>query len=115
MIRPPIARPQNQWIRRHRDGHLLQATATVLGVCLLLLMLLVVASWPRLESLAVHYEISRLRQQITELEKRRHRLEVDLDTATNPTALRAAGEDLGLQLPTEAQLTTLDELGADRP
>ena len=55
--------------------------------------------WPRLKNTSVHYEITRLRAEVQELELRRRLLTLELERERNPDRLAERAAQLGLQPP----------------
>jgi hypothetical protein len=99
MMESPVAGPSNRFLTPQRDRrwpHVLSAVLLVSGVVLTALILV---GWPRLRSTSIHYEITRLRAEVEELQRLEHGLLVELEGERNPARLGERASQLGLQPP----------------
>jgi len=61
-----------------------------------MLAVLSLVGWPRLRSTSTHYDLIRLRSQVTELQQQHHLLEVALEEQRSPPRLGQRAAALGL-------------------
>ncbi len=95
--RPVVWQPDRQWPR------VLAAVLLLAGSIVALLMLV---GWPRLETIAVHYDLMRLRAEVETLRRSERALTVELERERNPVALAARARALGLEPPSPEAVRT---------
>ncbi len=93
-----VWQPDRQWPR---------VLAFALAVGVAVAGMLLVVGWPRLETIAVHYDLIRLRAEVTVLQRREKALTVRLEKERNPVSLARRATRLGLQPPRTTQIRTL--------
>lgn len=93
-----VWQPDRQWPR---------VLAFALAVGVAVAGMLLVVGWPRLETIAVHYDLVRLRAEVAVLERREKALTVRLEEERNPVSLVRRATRLGLQPPRADQVRTL--------
>jgi hypothetical protein len=95
----PVATPSNRFLVRQRDRHWPRVLSSVLVAAAILVVALLLVGWPRLRSTSIHYQINRLGAEVRELERREHRLMLDLEHERNPARLADRARSLGLGPP----------------
>jgi hypothetical protein len=88
--------PSNRFLIPQRDRRWPQVLSLLLMVSGLVVLALGLVGWPRLRSTSIHYELIRLREQVSELEQRERRLVLELEKERSPERLAARARDLGL-------------------
>ncbi len=109
MSRPAVFRPSPGPVVWQPDRQWPRVLAAALAVGAVVAGLLLAVGWPRLETIAVHYDLVRLRAQVRILERRERALTVEVERRRNPAALRAAARALGLAPPSPEQVRVLDK------
>ena len=97
MIDLPVSRPTNRFLVRQRDRRWLHVLTSALGLAGLLVAILFLVGWPRLQSTSLHYDLIRLRAEVGELERQERRLTLELERIRSPTRLAERARELGLQ------------------
>ncbi len=97
-----VLRPANRFLNRQRDRHWHLVLAGTLVLALVVALVLALVGWPRLESMALHYDLLRLRGQVEELERHQRELEAELEAERNPVRLARRAREIGLVPPEEA-------------
>ncbi len=100
-----VVRPSNRFLVRQRDRRWLGVLSSTLLLGGVLLVVLFLVGWPRLRSTTIHYDLIRLRGEVTELRRHERSLELSLEEARSPARLMARGEALGLEPPQPAEPT----------
>jgi len=88
--------PSNRFLIPQRDRRWPQVLSLLLLVSGLVILALGLVGWPRLRSTSIHYELIRLREQVSELEQRERRLVLELEEERSPERLAARARDLGM-------------------
>jgi hypothetical protein len=88
--RSVVWQPDRQWPR------VLAAVLLLGGVIAGLLMLV---GWPRLQTIAVHYDLMRLRAEVEQLQRTERALTMELERERNPAVLAERAHALGLTPP----------------
>lgn len=114
MTEPLAIRPSNRFLVRQRDRHWLRVLAAALLLALALGGVLALVGWPPLEVTAIHYDLLRLRAQVSELERQRRILEVQLEAQRSPRVLARRARTLGLVPPEEAGAVSGANAGGTR-
>ena len=83
----PIAGPSNRYLVPERDRRWPRVLTTVLLAATTLFVALLLVGWPRLRSTSVHYEVTRLRAELHELEQHEQMLALELERSRNPAWL----------------------------
>lgn len=97
MIDLPVSRPTNRFLVRQRDRRWLHVLTSVLGLAGLLVAVLFLVGWPRLQSTSLHYDLIRLRAEVRELERQERSLALELEEVRSPLLLAEKARELGLQ------------------
>ncbi len=97
-----VLRPANRFLNRQRDRHWHLVLAGALLLALAVALVLALVGWPRLEAMALHYDLLRLRGQVEELERRERELAARLEAERDPGRLAERARRLGLVPPEEA-------------
>jgi len=97
MIDLPVSRPTNRFLVRQRDRRWLHVLTSVLGLAGLLVAILFLVGWPRLQTTSLHYDLIRLRAEVGELERQERHLALELERVRSPSRLAERARELGLQ------------------
>ena len=97
-----VLRPANRFLNRQRDRHWHLVLAGTLLLALAVALVLALVGWPRLEAMALHYDLLRLRGQVEELERKERELAARLEAERDPDRLAERARRLGLVPPEEA-------------
>ena len=100
----PVVGPSNRFLVQQRDRRWQQVLSILLIVSAVVLTVLGLVGWPRLRSTAIRYDLIRLRAEVVELERERHRLAAELEKERSPARLAERARDLGLVTPPPAEL-----------
>jgi hypothetical protein len=104
IVELPIAAPTNRFLTPQRDRRWPHVLSFVLMVSAVVLLALFLVGWPRLKSTSLHYDLTRLRAEVEELERRQRALRLELESERNPAELARQARALGLQPPTPSAL-----------
>jgi len=88
--------PSNRFLIPQRDRRWPHVLSLLLVVSGLVVLALGLVGWPRLRSTSIHYELIRLREQVSELEQRERRLVLEFERERSPERLAVRARDLGL-------------------
>jgi hypothetical protein len=88
--------PSNRFLIPQRDRRWPQVLSLLLVVSGFVVLALGLVGWPRLRSTSIHYELIRLREQVSELEQRERLLILELEAERSPERLARRARDLGL-------------------
>ena len=77
--------------------------ASILVLSVTMLLVLSIVGWPRLRSTTIHYDLIRLRADVSELRREQQALSVALEEERSPERLAVKARALGLQPPAGAQ------------
>ncbi len=94
-----IVFPSNRFLVRQRDRRWPRVLTVALLAAAVVLAVLLLVGWPRLKSTSVHYDLLRLRAEVTELEQRERLLRVELECERSPLALAERARRVGLEPP----------------
>lgn len=97
-------RPTNRFLIQQRDRHWAHVLSATLLLAGLLVAVLFLVGWPRLKSTTIHYDLLRLRAEVTELEQRERSLRLQLERRRAPLELEASARSLGLEPPAAESL-----------
>jgi len=100
----PITTPTNRFLTPQRDRRWPQVLSFVLTVSAMVLVALFLVGWPRLKSTSLHYDLTRLRSEVAELDRRERALRLELETQRNPATLAERARALGLNPPAPRDL-----------
>jgi hypothetical protein len=100
----PISTPTNRFLTPQRDRRWPHVLSLVLMVSAVVLVALFLVGWPRLKSTSLHYDLTRLRAEVVELERRERALRLELESERNPATLAERAGRLGLTPPTPTDL-----------
>lgn len=101
----PIATPSNRFLVRQRDRRWPHVFSVVVLMSAVALTALFLVGWPRLRSTTIHYDLIKLRSEVSELDRRERELQLELELVRNPAALAEGARRAGLAPPTPADLT----------
>jgi len=101
---PSVSRPSNRFLVTISDRRWPRVLTTVLLAATLLLVALLLVGWPRLRSTSVHYQLTRLRAEVHELEQQERRLALELERERSPDRLAGQASRLGLEPPGASQI-----------
>jgi hypothetical protein len=104
----PVAGPSNRFLTPQRDRRWPHVLSAVLVVSAVVLIVLFLVGWPRLQSTSIHYELTRLRAEVQELERTQRRLRLELEQVRSPSRLGEQAMALGLHPPASAELGSAD-------
>ena len=104
MSRPAVYRPTPGPVIWQGDRQWPRVLAASLAVGAVVAGLLLAVGWPRLQTIAVHYDLVRLRVEVAALERQERVLSVQLERRRNPAALGRAARALGLGPPSPEQI-----------
>ena len=99
MTRPVVLRPTGRAVVWQPDRQWPRVLAAVLLLGAVILALLLLVGWPRLQTIAVHYDVMRLRREVERLRRTERSLAVALERERNPAALARRARALGLVPP----------------
>ncbi len=102
--RPAVYRPTPGPVIWQGDRQWPRVLAASLAVGAVVAGLLLAVGWPRLQTIAVHYDLVRLRVEVAALERQERVLSVQLERRRNPAALGRAARALGLGPPSPEQI-----------
>ena len=88
--------PSNRFLIPQRDRRWPHVLSLLLMVSALVVLALGLVGWPRLRSTSIHYELIRLRAQVTDLEQRQRSLMLELEFERSPENLAARARALGM-------------------
>jgi len=91
--------PSNRFLVRLPDRRMPRALLTVLVMGAAMVLVLSLIGWPRLKSTSIHYDLIRLRDDVSLLTKQEHSLSIELELERAPTRLEARAARLGLVPP----------------
>jgi hypothetical protein len=91
-----VRTPTNKFLIREPDRRIPRVLISVLLLALVMLFVLSIIGWPRLRSTSIHYDLTRLRAEVQELQQHEHRLEVALECERAPARLAEQAAALGL-------------------
>ena len=100
----PIAGPSNRYLVPERDRRWPRVLTTVLLAATTLFVALLLVGWPRPRSTSVHYEVTRLRAELHELEQHEQMLALELERSRNPAWLAEQASQLGLEPPPTSRI-----------
>lgn len=112
MNQRPIPVPTNRHITAQRDRKWPLAFALLGLFSLALALTLALIGWPRLQSVSIHYDLVRLRNDVEALEHQVRDLEAGMQKLRAPEALALEAGRLGLVPPAAA--TVSSDLGGWR-
>ena len=95
----PALGPSNRFLIAERDRRWPRVLTSVLLVSAVVLTVLLVVGWPRLESTSVHYDLLRLRGEVEELEATARTLALELEAERAPATLAERAREHGLEPP----------------
>jgi hypothetical protein len=95
----PAIGPTNRFLVAQRDSRWPRVLTTVLLVASVVVVVLMLVGWPRLESTSVHYDVLRLRAAVEALEERERTLSLELESQRAPRELAGRARELGLSPP----------------
>jgi hypothetical protein len=110
----PVATPSNRFLRPQRDRRWPQVLSLVLTLSAVVLVALFLVGWPRLKSTSLHYDLTRLRAEVVDLERRERALRLELESERNPAVLAEKATALGLDSPTPEDLERAVLVEGDR-
>jgi len=99
VTRPIVLRPTGRTAVWQPDRQWPRVLAAVLMLGAVILGLLFLVGWPRLQTIAVHYDLMRLRAEVEQLRRKERTLAVALERERNPSALARRARRLGLVPP----------------
>ncbi len=105
MIERPIPLPTNRHITALPDRKWPMAFAMLGLLSFALVLTLALIGWPRLESISIHYDLVRLRDDVEFLEYQVRDLEAQMEQLRAPEALGLRASLLGLAPPTSSMMT----------
>jgi len=106
--------PSNRFLIPQRDRRWPYVLILLLMVSGLVVLALGLVGWPRLRSTSIHYELIRLREQVSELEQRERRLILEFERERSPEHLAGRAGDLGLVPAAPAGLPARPTTGVTR-
>jgi cell division protein FtsL len=95
----PSLVPTNRFLIPQRDQRWPHVLSLLLSVSILVVLVLGLVGWPRLRSTSIHYELIRLRAEVSELEHRQRLLHLELERERSPERLADRARSIGLQEP----------------
>ena len=95
----PSLVPSNRFLIPQRDRRWPHVLSLLLTVSILVVLVLGLVGWPRLRSTSIHYELIRLRAEVSELEQRQRLLRLELERERSPERLADRARSIGLQEP----------------
>jgi len=110
----PIASPSNRFLVPQRDRRWPHVFSVVVFMSAVVLFALFLVGWPRLRSTTIHYDLIKLRSEVSELERREHELTLELELVRNPANLAEHARRAGLVPPTPEDLKSASHPGERR-
>ena len=98
----PISGPSNRFLTPQRDRRWPHVLSALLLVAAVVVAALGLVGWPRLRSTSIHYELIRLRAEVSQLEQRERSLRLELERQRSPERLADRARDLGMVPPAPA-------------
>lgn len=92
----PVVGPSNRFLVPQRDRRWPHVLSTFLLLAVLVVGALGLVGWPRLKITSIHYDLIRLRAEVSQLESRERALRLDLEYRRSPRVLAAQATALGL-------------------
>ena len=89
--------PSNRFLIPQRDRRWPHVLSAILVFSVLVVLALGLVGWPRLRSTSIHYELIRLRAQVSELEHRQRVLLLELEHERSPDKLAERARAIGLE------------------
>jgi len=97
--RPLVLLPRNDHVVVAPDRRWPRVLLALLLLAGLLLGVLLLVGWPRLEALETRYRVLELERRVEALERRRRALELELERRRDPARLAERARRLGLEPP----------------
>ena len=110
----PIASPSNRFLVPQRDRRWPHVFSVVVFMSAVVLSALFLVGWPRLRSTTIHYDLIKLRSEVSELERREHELTLELELVRNPASLAERARRVGLVPPAPEDLRDASHPGGRR-
>ena len=92
----PVSGPSNRFLLPQRDRRWPHVLGALLVVAAVMVLALGLVGWPRLKSTAIHYELIRLRAEVSELDQHERGLRLELERERSPERLAVRARELGM-------------------
>lgn len=92
----PVSGPSNRFLLPQRDRRWAHVLGALLAVAAVMVLALGLVGWPRLKSTSIHYELIRLRAEVSELDRCERGLRLELERERSPERLAVRARDLGM-------------------